>query len=130
MGQDCQNFEVIIQVKVVPYLFSTTPQENLFKYTLEFIGHQLIIGIMMFTTEFFYRGFLLFGLREGLGKWSILGQSIPYTILHIGKPILEVNFSFFGGLVYGYIDYKTGSILPSFLLHFITSILFDIFVLI
>ncbi|MBN1785495.1 MAG: CPBP family intramembrane metalloprotease, partial [Candidatus Methanofastidiosa archaeon] len=81
-------------------------------------------GLLMLSTEFFYRGFMLFGL-DRLGKGAILVQAIPYAYVHLGKPMLEVYYSFFAGIVFGYIDWESKSILPSFLLHWTTSIIFD-----
>jgi uncharacterized protein len=79
---------------------------------------------MMFITEGLFRGFLMFGLSRKFGKWSIILQDIPYALLHIGKPLIEVPYSAAVGLVYGSIDYKSRSFLPSFLLHAIGSEIF------
>ncbi len=93
--------------------------------TSNFLLYQLKIAILMFCTEFFYRGFLMLPLKEDIGRWSILLQSIPYTVVHVGKPSLEVPYSFFAGLIFGYLDYKEDSILPSFLVHWIGSAIFE-----
>ena len=82
----------------------------------------------MFLTEIFFRGFLLFSLSKRFGKWSILLQDIPYIIIHIGKPLLEIPFSGIAGLVFGKINYRSKSFLPSFLLHAIGSELFILMV--
>ncbi|MHC1605728.1 MAG: CPBP family glutamic-type intramembrane protease [Candidatus Methanofastidiosia archaeon] len=91
----------------------------------EFLYWEALIGILMLSTEFFYRGFMLFGLKE-FGKFSIIIQAIPYTFIHLGKPLLEVYYSFFAGAAFGYIDWDSRSILPSFVLHWTTSVIFDI----
>jgi membrane protease YdiL (CAAX protease family) len=80
----------------------------------------------MLATEFFYRGFLMMGTKESIGRWSILLQAIPYAYVHLGKPMLEVYYSFFAGIAFGYVDYESRSIFPSFFLHWTTSIIFDI----
>ena len=90
----------------------------------DFILWEAMVGLLMLSTEFFYRGFMLFGL-DRLGKGAILVQAIPYAYVHLGKPMLEVYYSFFAGIVFGYIDWESKSILPSFLLHWTTSIIFD-----
>jgi len=95
-----------------------------YKNVLDFIRWELLVGLLMLSTEFFYRGFMLFGLKR-LGKWSILAQAVPYAYVHLGKPMTEVYYSFFAGLAFGYIDWDTESIMPSFLLHWTTSIIFD-----
>lgn len=93
---------------------------------LSFVKNELFIGLVMFSTEFFFRGFLMFELKEKIGWYAIIVQTIPYGILHIGKPPIEVYYSFIAGIVLGYMNYKTKSILPSFLSHYIPSIIFDI----
>ena len=91
-----------------------------------FAKNEIFICVIMLSTEFFFRGFLMFELRKKIGWYAIIVQTIPYGILHIGKPPLEVYYSFVAGIVLGYMDYKTESILPSFLSHYIPSIIFDI----
>ena len=94
-----------------------------------FLLYSFVIAVQMFACEFFFRGFVLFELRNHFGNSAILLQSIPYMLVHVGKPTLELYYSFFAGLVFGYIDLKSGSILPSFLVHFICSTIFDILVI-
>ena len=82
----------------------------------------------MFVLELIFRGFVMIGLFKRFGKWSIVLQDVPYTILHIGKPLLELPYSGVVGLIYGTIDYRSKSFLPSFLLHAIGSEIFIIMV--
>ncbi|MEA1993365.1 MAG: type II CAAX endopeptidase family protein [Euryarchaeota archaeon] len=91
-----------------------------------FVKNELFIGVVMLSTEFFFRGFLMFELRKKIGWYAIIVQTIPYGFLHMGKPMIEVYYSFGAGIVLGYMNYKTKSILPSFLSHYIPSIIFDI----
>ncbi len=93
-----------------------------------FILFEITVGLSLLSTEFFYRGFLLRPF-EKFGVLSIIPQLIPYVLVHIGKPTLEVYVSIFAGLAFGYMAYKTKSIIPSFLSHWIVSVLFDILVL-
>jgi len=95
-----------------------------FSNTMEFIYWELLVGLLMLSTEFFYRGFMLFGLKR-TGRFSIIIQAVPYALVHLGKPMVEVYYSFFAGVAFGYIDMESKSILPSFLLHWSTSIIFD-----
>ena len=82
----------------------------------------------MFLTELFFRGILLFRLAKKIGKWSIIIQDITYTILHVSKPLLEIPFSGAVGLLFGKINYRNKSFLPSFLLHAIGSEMFIIMI--
>lgn len=91
-----------------------------------FLLYQSMIAILMFNTEFLFRGYLLFSLEKELGKTpALILHAIPYMLIHIGKPPLEVPYSFFAGLLFGYLALKTRSILPSFLVHFLGSMEFE-----
>jgi len=80
----------------------------------------------MFTTEFFFRGFLLFSFERTFGRAAILLQAIPYVLVHIDKPSLELPYSFFAGLVFGYVALRTRSVFPGFFAHWTGAVIFDI----
>lgn len=92
----------------------------------DFLKGELIMGIIMFAHEAFFRGFLLFPLAAKEGKLAIPIQDIPYTLVHLGKPAVEVPYSFFAGIVFGWLDLESESFLPSFLVHWIGSAFFDL----
>jgi membrane protease YdiL (CAAX protease family) len=100
-----------------------------------FILLELAVMVMMFNTEFFYRGLLIFSLERelkkfNLSKWTaILIQAAIYMIVHLGKPGLEVPYSFFVGIVFGWLALRTRSILPSYIAHYISSVIFDLLVI-
>lgn len=81
---------------------------------LEFALRQ---GVYMLSWEFIFRGFMLFGLRERFGSLAIWIQAIPFAIMHLGKPELETLSTVFGGAAFGYMDLKSGSLLPSVIVH-------------
>jgi membrane protease YdiL (CAAX protease family) len=74
-------------------------------------------GIYMFSWEFIFRGFMLFGMKERFGNLAVWIQAIPFAIMHLGKPELETLSTIFGGAAFGYIDLESGSVLPSFVIH-------------
>lgn len=129
-----KRFIVILFIAAVPFMLVGSQMESFQQYYprfhydgwLEFAAWELRVGLLMLATEFFYRGFLMLGTKKTLGRWSILLQAIPYAYVHLGKPMLEVYYSFFAGLAFGYVDYESRSIFPSFFLHWTTSIIFDI----
>lgn len=71
----------------------------------------------LFGWEFFFRGFLLFGLAQRYGDDAILLQAVPFAIAHFGKPELETLSTIFGGAAFGYVALKTDSMLYPFLIH-------------
>jgi len=94
---------------------------------LNLAAYEVLILSLMLTTEFFFRGFLMMGMR-GIGQpGALLVQNIPYTLVHLGKPMLELPASFFAGLAFGWIDFKAGSVLPSTILHWSINVAFDAF---
>ncbi|WP_457752147.1 CPBP family archaeomyxosortase MrtA [Thermococcus sp.] len=92
----------------------------------DFFLKELIIGVVMLAHEAFFRGFLLFPLAEKNESLAIILQDIPYTIVHIGKPGIEVPYAFIAGIIFAKMDLKGESFLPSFLLHWLGSVLFDV----
>jgi membrane protease YdiL (CAAX protease family) len=80
----------------------------------EFALRQLVY---MFSWEFVFRGFLLFGLRERLGSLAVWIQAVLFAIMHLGKPELETLSTILGGAAFGYIDLESESILPSVVIH-------------
>ena len=109
----------------VPSMVSYYPN---FAYSswVEFLEKEMVIGLVMFTHEAFFRGFLLFPLASRK-KWvGILTQDVPYVLVHLGKPPIEVPYSFLAGIVFGWVDLRGRSFLQSFLLHWIGSAFFDV----
>jgi membrane protease YdiL (CAAX protease family) len=70
-----------------------------------------------FAWEFFFRGFLLSGLRARWGRVAILLQALPCAFMHLGKPSLELAASFPAALVFGGIAFANRSIVPGWVLH-------------
>ncbi|TET56469.1 MAG: CPBP family intramembrane metalloprotease [Dehalococcoidia bacterium] len=75
-------------------------------------------ALLMFAWEFLFRGYMLFGLEESIGKSAIFVQTIPFVLLHLGKPFLETLLCIPGGFIFGYVAYRTRSVLPCFIIHF------------
>ena len=97
-----------------------------------FIRFQLIRVFFFYTVwEFFFRGFMLFGLRRYVGDWvAICIQTIPSCLWHIGMPSGEIFASILGGILFGIMALKTKSILYPFILHCLIGITLDFFIVI
>ena len=67
--------------------------------------------------EFLWRGFTLFGLKEKLGYYAIFVQTIPFVILHFGKPSAESFSSIFAGLALGVLSWRSRSFWYAMLTH-------------
>jgi len=73
--------------------------------------------IYMISWEFMWRGFMLFGLKEKFGYYSVLIQMIPFVILHNGKPEAETFGAIAGGIALGILAYRTNSIYYCVITH-------------
>ncbi len=51
--------------------------------------------------EYLWRGFLLFGTARTLGLHAILVQAVPFALLHLQKPAVELILSLLGGIALG-----------------------------
>jgi membrane protease YdiL (CAAX protease family) len=77
----------------------------------------------MLGWEFFYRGFMTIGLKDSLKEGAILVQMVPFTILHLGKPMAESIACIPSGLIWGYICYKSDSFWPAVIMHMAVNVL-------
>ncbi len=88
--------------------------------------YELFVGFYMLAWEFFWRGYMLFGLKEKFGIYAIFIQMIPFFILHRGKPELETFSSIFGGLILGIQAWRSRSFIYCFLTHWTVMIFVDL----
>jgi CAAX protease family protein len=82
-----------------------------------FIIYEFLFLLFLFSWEFIFRGFILFGLEKKFGLYSIFIQMIPFVLLHNGKPFLETFASIYGAIFLGYLALRTRSIYYGFLIH-------------
>jgi membrane protease YdiL (CAAX protease family) len=68
-------------------------------------------------TELLLRGFLMFTLLRVVGPFGVVLATLPFVFSHLSKPEVELLSTFFGGLAYGWLDWRTGSIWWSALTH-------------
>ena len=92
--------------------------------------HELVMCFYMFGWEYFFRGFLLTGLRRLLPLWvAIFLQTLFFATLHVGKPMPELLSSLPGGILLALLAIRCRSFVPCFLLHFLISSGYDYSVL-
>lgn len=71
----------------------------------------------LLPAEFLFRGFLLFALLRAMGPVGLVVATIPFVFVHLGKPEVELFSTMLGGLVYGWLNWRTGSIVWSAAAH-------------
>jgi membrane protease YdiL (CAAX protease family) len=65
----------------------------------------------LFTTEFLYRGFVMLALARVFGPIALVVALFPFTLTHLTKPETELLSTFAGGAVYGWVTWRTQSII-------------------
>jgi CAAX protease family protein len=83
----------------------------------DFIVWELMYGATFFALEFFFRGFLLFGLERAIGAYAIFVMAVPYCMIHFDKPVPEVVGAIFAGIALGTLALATRSIWYGVLVH-------------
>ncbi len=112
---------------------------------LPFLGHFAAYFFLYYLPwELFFRGFLVLGLARAIEPGAgravrpetgtttggtaagggaaavaalVLFQTMPSTMLHVGHPMSELFSAVIAGLGFGYLAWKTKSIVPGLLLH-------------
>jgi len=74
-------------------------------------GLLLTNGLDLAAGEFLFRGFLTFTLLRAIGPVGVLVATMPFVYVHLGKPELELYSTLAGGLIYGWLAWRTRSIL-------------------
>ncbi|MCX6149074.1 MAG: CPBP family intramembrane metalloprotease [Ignavibacteriales bacterium] len=116
---------ILIMFIVVWFVSSTKSFYITYPYLSEareswtvFLIFEFLLFIYIFSWEFIWRGYMLFGLESKFGYYAIFIQMIPFVILHNGKPALETFSAIIGGVLLGILALRTRSFLYGVLIHF------------
>ena len=85
-----------------------------------------LYALQFVSVEFFFRGFLVHGLRHRFGAYAILVMVVPYCMIHFNKPLAEALGSVVAGLVLGFLSLKTRSVAPGVVLHVTAALGMDL----
>jgi membrane protease YdiL (CAAX protease family) len=77
--------------------------------------------VYFFAWEFHFRGFLLGVLQRRFGALAIVIQTVPFVMMHFGKPSSESLAAVVAGIALGWWAYRTRSCLGPWLLHWACS---------
>jgi membrane protease YdiL (CAAX protease family) len=83
----------------------------------DFLAWEAMYFLQFLGLEFFFRGWMLSALRRTLGASAIFAMSLPYCMIHYGKPYLETHGALVAGIVLGSLAMRTRSIYAGFLVH-------------
>ena len=94
-----------------------------------FIAYEISYGVYMFCWEFFFRGFMLFGLEKRFGNYSILIQTLPFVVKHSSKPFAEAMGSVVTSILLGVLALETRSFIYGAAVHWLVAMSMDILAL-
>ena len=81
-------------------------------------GYLAVTNLLdLIPSEFLLRGFLMFTLLRRIGPLGVVVAQLPFVFIHLGKPEVELFSTLFGGMVFGWLDWRTRSIWWSALGH-------------
>ena len=90
------------------------------------LAWELLRGFRFICLEFFFRGYLLFGLEARFGYHAIAVATLPYGIIHHSKPFAEALGAVLAGGVLGFMALRSRSIAGGALLHIFAATLMDL----
>ena len=101
-------------------LENTASQSIPAKSLSEIILYIIAVAIVpAFAEEFAFRGIFMGVLRKYGDSFAIIASSVIFGAMHGNTT--QIIFAFILGLIFGYIDCKTNSIIPSVIVHFINN---------
>jgi uncharacterized protein len=91
-----------------------------------FIVWEIFYFLQFFALEFFFRGFMLHGTKQRFGYYSVFVMTIPYCMIHFGKPLPETLAAIIAGIVLGTLSLKSRSIWLGVAIHYSVAITMDL----
>jgi len=95
-----------------------------------FLCYELIYASFFFVIEFIFRGYMLFGLQERFGLYSVLIQMLSYTAWHLPKPVPELITTPVWGFVVAAVTLRARSLWYVFVAHWLLNIFLDAMILV
>jgi uncharacterized protein len=93
---------------------------------LVFGVYELGYALYFVAWEFLFRSFLLRGLHRHIGFHAIYAQTVPFALLHVGKPQAEALGSIIAGVALGLLALRTRSFWWGALVHITVAVTMDV----
>ena len=92
----------------------------------DWVAFEAVYFVQFLAVEYFFRGFMVLGLKPALGRAAILVMLAPYCMIHFHKPMPEAFGAIGAGLVLGSLSYRTGTIVWGWFLHYGVALTMDL----
>jgi membrane protease YdiL (CAAX protease family) len=92
----------------------------------DFVAWQFLYAAQFVFLEFFFRGFLIHGLKQRFGIYAIAVSTVPYCMIHFGKPFPETMGAIIAGIALGGLSLFTGSIWLGAAIHISVAMSMDV----
>ena len=108
----------LVTVPVIALVAAVPAMRDWYGPSMTTVPGVLLTNVLdLVPTEFLLRGFLLFALVRAIGPFGVVVAVVPFVMVHIGKPDLEALSTLGGGLVFGWLNWRTGAIWASAAYH-------------
>ncbi len=113
---------------MVPLVFTMSATEH-FQRTYPFyrwtpasgwerlVAWEAAYACQFLALEFFFRGFIVHGTKHRFGVYAVFVMTVPYCMIHFGKPLPECLASIIAGVFLGFMSLKTRSVWLGAALH-------------
>ena len=91
----------------------------------DFLLFEIVYCAQFFAVEYFFRGFMVIGLKRYIGWASVLVMLAPYCMIHYYKPMPEAMGAIGAGLVLGTLSWRTETIIWGWALHYGVALTMD-----
>jgi membrane protease YdiL (CAAX protease family) len=109
---------IVVTVPAVAAIAALPAIREWYGPSMSTVGGVLLTNVLdLVPSEFLLRGFVLFALLRAVGPFGVVIATVPFVMVHIGKPDLEALSTLGGGLVFGWLNWRTGSIWASAAYH-------------
>lgn len=102
--------------------FVPLDRNDMFPY---FFVWEVFYVLQFFALEFFFRGFMVQGLKNQFGIYSVFVMMLPYCMIHFSKPLPECVGSILAGIFLGLMSYRTNSIWLGSFVHTAVALSMD-----
>jgi membrane protease YdiL (CAAX protease family) len=83
----------------------------------ELLRWELLYAVQFLALEFFFRGFIVHGTKHRFGVYAVFVMTVPYCMIHYGKPLPEATASIIAGVALGVVSLVTRSVWLGAALH-------------